>query len=121
MSMPADRTDVSIKRIVLLYRAATLLTIALTFILFISGSGSSTARTVAFMVWLALEVYSLIRILSDLLSGQHKKEQNFRNTLANLEKNMGDPAAALRTLWLTSLLSLVLKLAVPVVLWAIFR
>ena len=72
-----------------LYPVVTILALVLSFVLFISGDGGSLARTVVFMVWLALLVYSLIRVLSDVLSGQHKKEQSFQNTLDAFVQNTG--------------------------------
>ena len=104
-----------------LYPVVTILSLALTFVLFISGDGGSITRTVVFMVWLALLVYSLIRVLSDVLSGQHQKERNFQNTLDTFTQNTGSPQKAMTYFTATMVVSSVLKLAVPVVLWAIFR
>lgn len=104
-----------------LYPVVTILALVLTFALFISGDGGSLTRTVVFMVWLALLVYSLIRILSDVLSGRHQKERNFQNTLDNFVQNTGSTAKAMTYFTAMVAVSSVLKLAVPVVLWAIFR
>ena len=109
------------KTAALLYRLLTVLALVLTFVLFIAGDGGSLTRTVVFMVWLALLVYSLIRILSDVLSGQHQKERNFQNTLDTFTQNTGSPQKAMTYFTATMVVSSVLKLAVPVVLWAIFR
>lgn len=104
-----------------LYPVVTILALVLSFVLFISGDGGSLTRTVVFMVWLALLVYSLIRVLSDVLSGQHKKEQSFQNTLDAFVQNTGSPQKAMAYFTIMEVVSSVLKLAVPVVLWAIFR
>lgn len=104
-----------------LYPVVTILALVLTFALFIAGDGGSLTRTVVFMVWLALLVYSLIRVLSDVLSGQHQKERNFQNTLDNFVQNTGSTGKAMTYFTATMAVSSVLKLAVPVVLWAIFR
>ena len=104
-----------------LYPVGTILALVLSFVLFISGDGGSLTRTVVFMVWLALLVYSLIRVLSDVLSGQHKKARNFQNTLDNFVQNTGSASKAMTYFTATVAVSSVLKLAVPVVLWAIFR
>lgn len=116
-----DQTTKAVKAAVLLYRAVTLLTLALTFGLFISGTGSDMTRTIVFMVWLALGVYSLIRILSDVMSGQHKKEQNFQNTISMFEQNTGSHEAAMRYFTVMMAVSSLLKLAVPFIIWLIFR
>lgn len=104
-----------------LYPVVTILALVLSFVLFISGDGGSLTRTVVFMVWLALLVYSLIRVLSDVLSGQHKKAQSFQNTLDAFVQNTGSPQKAMAYFTAMEVVSSVLKLAVPVVLWAIFR
>lgn len=104
-----------------LYPVVTILSLALTFVLFISGDGGSITRTVVFMVWLALLLYSLIRVLSDLLSGEHKKERGFQNTLDAFVQNTGSSQKAMTYFTAMEVASSVLKLAVPVVLWAIFR
>lgn len=104
-----------------LYPVVTILALVLSFALFIAGDGGSLTRTVVFMVWLALLVYSLIRILSDVLSGQHQKERNFQNTLDTFTQNTGSLQKAMTYFTATMAVSSVLKLAVPVVLWAIFR
>ena len=104
-----------------LYPVVTILALVLSFVLFISGDGGSLIRTVVFMVWLALLVYSLIRVLSDVLSGQHQKERNFQNTLDTFTQNTGSPQKAMTYFTARMVVSSVLKLAVPVVLWAIFR
>ncbi len=105
----------------LLYRLLTVLALVLTFVLFIAGDGGSLPRTVVFMVWLALLVYSLIRILSDILSGRHQKERNFQNTLDNFVQNTGSTGKAMTYFTAMVAVSSVLKLVIPVVLWAIFR
>lgn len=114
-----DQTTKAVKAAVLLYRAVTLLNLALTIALFISGGGGTT-RTIVFVAWFALGVYSLIRMLSDVLSGQRKKEQNFRSTIDMWEQNAGGHDAAMKYFTLMMALSSVLKLAVPVVIWLIF-
>ena len=115
-----DQTNRAVKAAVVLYRVAALLNIALTLFLFLSGGGT-TARTVVFVAWLALGLYSLIRILSDLMSGQHRKEQNFKSTLDLWEQNTGSHATAMRYFTLMIVGSSVLKLAVPVVIWFLFK
>ena len=72
-----DQTSKAVTTGVIVYRIITVANLALTFALFISGSGGSLTRTVVFMAWLALGVYSLIHMLSDVLSGQHKKSAEF--------------------------------------------
>ena len=112
--MSTDHVSRAARTAALLYPVVTILALALTFVLFITGDDSSITRTVVFLAWLALLVYSLIRVLSDVLSGQHKKARNFQNTLDNFVQNTAYFTA-------TVAVSSVLKLAVPVVLWAIFR
>ncbi len=109
------------KSIAKLYRIATAAALVLTFALFITGGDGSLARTLLFLAWFALMLYSLIRVLTDLFSGRHQKERNFQHSLDMLEKQTGSPEAAAGTLTLVALLSLAVKLAVPVVLWAVFR
>ena len=108
-----------------LYPVVTILALVLSFVLFISGDGltygGSLARTVVFMMWLALLVHSLIRVLSDALSGQHKKEQSFQNTLDAFVQNTGSTGKATAYFTVMEVVSSLLKLAVPVALWAIFR
>lgn len=104
-----------------LYPVVTLLALVLSFVLFITGDNSSITRTVVFLAWLALLVYSLIRVLSDVLSGQHKKARNFQNTLDAFVQNTGSPQKAMAYFTVMEVVSSVLKLAVPVVLWAVFR
>lgn len=116
-----EQTPRVVKTGVTVYRIVTVVNIVLTFFLYISSSGSSLPRTVAFMVWLALGAYSLVRMLTDALSGQRKKEQNFKNTLSLWEESTGDPATAARNFSLIVVGSSLLKLVVPVVLWLIFR
>ena len=119
--MSTDRAHRAAKAAALLYPIVTVLTLVLTFVLFITGDGGSLTRTVVFMVWLALVVYSLIRILSDVLSGQHRKEQNFLNTLDSFVQNTGSSSKAMAYFTAMVIASSLLKLAVPVVLWAVFR
>lgn len=116
-----DQISKAAKAAALLYRVVTVLTLVLTFVLFISGAGGNMTRTIVFVAWLALGAYSLIRILSDLLSGQHKKERNFQNTISMFEQNTGSHAAAMRYFTVMMAVSSLLKLAVPVVIWLIFR
>ena len=116
-----DQTSKAVTTGVIVYRIITVANLALTFALFISGSGGSLTRTVVFMAWLALGVYSLIHTLSDVLSGQHKKAQNFQNTIALWEQNTGDHGTAMRYITLMLVASSLLKLAVPVALWVLFR
>lgn len=73
-----DQTSKAVTTGVIVNRIITVANLALTFALFISGSGGSLTRTVVFMAWLALGVYSLIHMLSDVLSGQHKKRRIFK-------------------------------------------
>ena len=105
----------------LLYRLCTAASLILAFVLFICSQGSSLPRTIVFLIWIALMAYSFIRILTDLFSGQHRKEQNFQHTLEMLEKQTGSTETAEGTFFLVSLASMAVKLAVPVVLWLIFR
>ena len=105
--MSTDRAHRAAKAAALLYPIVTVLTLVLTF--------------VVFMVWLALVVYSLIRVLSDVLSGQHRKEQNFLNTLDSFVQNTGSSSKAMAYFTAMVIASSLLKLAVPVVLWAVFR
>lgn len=116
-----EQTSKAVKTAVAVYRIVTVLNLVLTVVLYIYSTGSSLPRTVAFMVWLALGVYSLIRVVSDALSGQRKKEKNFENTLSLWKQNTGDQAAATRSFFLTAVGASLLKLVVPVVLWFIFR
>lgn len=115
-----DQTSKAVKLAVIIYRVVAVFNIALTIALFVSGGGTST-RTIVFVAWLALGVYSLIRIFSDVLSGQRKKEQNFSHTLGLWEQNTGSHAAAMRYFTLMIVVSSVLKLAVPFVIWAVFK
>lgn len=116
-----DQTTKAVKAAVLVYRVVTILALALTFALFIYSNGSTLTRTVVFMAWMALGVYSFIRMLSDALSGQHKKEQNFQNTISLWEQNTGDQATAMKYFTFMIAVSTVLKLAIPFVLWLVFR
>lgn len=106
---------------VLLYRVVAVAGVALTFLLFISGTGSALPRTIVFMTWLALGVFSLIRTVSDVLSGQHQKEQSFRGTIDLWVKNTGSEQSALRYFAVMLLSSSLLKLAAPFLLWYVFR
>mgnify|MGYP001752229988 FL=1 len=119
--MSTDHVSRAARTAALLYPVVTVLALVLSFVLFIAGDGGSLTRTVVFMVWLALLVYSLIRVLSDVLSGQHKKARNFQNTLDAFAQNTGSPSKAMAYFTAMEVVSSVLKLAVPVVLWAIFR
>ena len=51
-----DQTSKAVTTGVIVYRIITVANLALTFALFISGSGGSLTRTVVFMAWLALGV-----------------------------------------------------------------
>lgn len=115
-----DQTSRAVKTAVIIYRVAAVLNLAITFALFISGGGTTT-RTIVFVAWLALGAYSLIRIFSDVLSGQRKKERNFQNTLGLWEQNTGSHETAMRYFTLMIVASTVLKLAVPFVIWFIFK
>lgn len=104
-----------------IYRLSAIATLALSFIMFISGTGDNMTRTLVFLAWLALCLFTCIRVASDALSGQHIKAQRFDNTLKAFEENSGGREAGVRTFYLTLILSALIKLAVPVILWFIFR
>lgn len=116
-----DRDSKAVKAGVVIYRFTAVISLVLTFALFISSPGSSFTRLIVFMVWLALCAFTCIRIIGDMISGQHRKAQNFQNTIAAWDQNTGDHQTALKYFWAMTILSSLLKLAVPVVLWFIFR
>ena len=91
-----DQTSKAVTTGVIVYRIITVANLALTFALFISGSGGSLTRTVVFMAWLALGVYSPHPHAQRRPLGQHKKAQNFQNTIALWEQNTGDHGTAMR-------------------------
>lgn len=106
---------------VVLYRLFALAALVLSVVLFITGGQNTTTRIIVFVAWMALCLFTCIRILGDIMSGQQLKTQRFENTIKAFEENSGGRAAGVRTFYLTVVLGGVLKLAVPVVLWWIFR
>lgn len=107
---------------VLLYRLGTVAALALSAILFMAGSSNTTTRVIVFVAWMAICLFGCILIISDLVSRQHIKAQRFESTIALFEKNSGgDRQAGVKSLYLSVILGVVLKLAVPVVLFFIFR
>lgn len=107
---------------VLLYRLGTAAALVLSVILFVAGTNNTTARIIAFVAWMAICLFACILIVSDLVSRQHIKAQRFESTIDLFEKNSGgDRQAGVKSLYLSVILGVVLKLAVPVVLFFIFR
>ncbi len=117
MNQPSKEARMGVR----IYRLSAIATLALTFLLFINGTSANTTRTIVFVAWMALCVFTCIRIASDALSKQHLKAQRFDNTLKAFEENSGGREAAVKNFYVMIWSSAVLKLAVPVVLWFIFR
>lgn len=117
MNQPSKEARMGVR----IYRLTAILSLALTFFLFISGTGANSTRTIVFVAWLALCAFSCIRVASDALSKQYLKAQRFENTIQAFTENSGGREAGVRTFYLTLALSALIKLAVPVVLWFIFR
>lgn len=106
---------------VLVYRLTAIASLALAFVLFISSSTSTMTRVIVFVAWMALCVFTCIRTVGDALSGAHLKAQRFDNTIKAFEENTGSHEAAVKNFYVMIVVSSVIKLAVPVVLWSIFR
>lgn len=116
-----DQNAGAVRRAVFVYRAAALLNVILTAVLFAAGSAPSAGRTAVFLVWLALGVYSLIRILSDVVSGERRKEGQFARSIALWEGSAGGPGPAMGYFRALMVLSTLIKLAVPAVLFLLFE
>lgn len=103
----------------LCHRAATLLGLVLSILLFFLSGSMGTVHTVLFLVWIAFSVYSSVKVIADWVSGESRREQNFIAMLEKWTQRNGSRKNALQYFTLITALTVLIKLGVPVLLWLV--
>lgn len=99
------------------HRLSTLAGLALTVVFFFLRGKMGTVRLVLFLLWMAIGVFSMVKVVSDAASGRHYRETNFENMLHRWEERTGSSSSALSSFWTITVLTAAVKLLVPFLLW----
>ncbi|BDF69107.1 hypothetical protein CE91St41_00880 [Oscillospiraceae bacterium] len=100
-------------------RLATFASLALIIVFFFLRPEKSTARLVLFLLWFAYAAYATVKLLSELVSGSHMRQEKFETMLARWEEEQGGRKQAMTPFVAVTAVSVIAKLAVPVLLWLI--
>ena len=100
-------------------RLATFASLALILVFFVLRPEKSTARLVLFLLWFAYAAYATVKVLSELVSGRNLRQEKFETMLARWEEEQGGRKGAMTPFVSVTAVSVIVKLAVPVLLWLI--
>lgn len=98
------------------YRFFTLLSLVLTVYFFFIDTGAGMVQKAIYAMWMAVCVFSSFKVISDIIGGQHRRQQNFVTMMEQWEQHQGGPKTAVRTFLLVSIGTALAKLVIPVLL-----
>ena len=100
----------------IMHRFFTLLSLVLTIYFFVVDTGAGMLQKTLYALWLAVCVFASIRVISDLVGGERRRQRSFMTMMEQWEQHQGGPASAVRTFMTMTVITAALKLAVPILL-----
>lgn len=98
----------------ILYRFFTLLSLVLTlYFFFVLDGGAGMVKKIVYALWMVVGIFSGMKVISDIVGGQHRKMHSFIAMMEQWEKYQGNEKEAKRTFLLMSVALALVKLVVP--------